>query len=623
MNKPESTLLPVLLLAFAAAAAALYPSGDPDVFFHLAAGRQIVESGGLPDLEPFCYPAAERPFVNHEWLFDVALWAAYAAGGDTGVVLFKSLLAAGLFALVGLVGRRLGAGPWPLVLAGLVFLPLFRDSLEARPHLAGYALAAATILCLWGLERGHKAWLAALALVVVLWVNSHGSFPLAVALWAIWVVRGLRRRESHNDGGLARTLWAGPVVILSCLANPWGHELLATVFHHLEPTYRELVPEWKPLSWGDEPARDLLYLGLAATALLSFLPGPNRSRLTRLALLVLFLVPAMLSTKFMLGLAVGAIPVLAANLTVLSDKWQRPGRLTGSALAVASLGVLTPLLPPWQGPALGFNLEDHPDEALDHAAAADLSGRLFNPFNHGGFCEFHSHPRLRTYIDGRAYVHGLDGIETYLGALADYRNFRAQHRVHDFDGVLVDLLDPSFPRLTAGLWQDPDFHMVWLDSHFALFVPADSPGMGRGRLETFEVIRPGTDPRYLYELPRPDWPAARREIGRVLDSPGGETLGRLLGGVLGLREAGLTPDPEGSLKTPDDPTRCDVASRDLEALVASRPAIPMFRYFLAAARACAGRCGEARREALAAGGTFPDAVRLAELIDQGRCRETP
>lgn len=623
MIRLTSTLVPVFVLAVAAAAAALYPSGDPDVFFHLAAGRQIVESGGLPDLEPFCYPAEGRPFVNHEWLFDVALWAAYAAGGDSGVVLFKSLLAAVLFALVARVGRRLGAGPWPLILGGLAFLPLFRDALEARPHLAGYALAAATILCLLGLERGRRVWMVALGAVTVLWANVHGSFPLAWALWAIWVVRALHNGGTRGNQALTRTLWAGPVVVLACLANPWGYDLLATVFHHLEPAYRELVPEWKPLNWGDEPARDVLYMGLVGSALLSFLPGPNRARLTRLALLVLFLLPAALSTKFILGLAVGAVPVLAANLTALSVKWQVPGRWAGSVLAAASLLVLAPRLPPWQGPGLGFNLDDQPDEALDHAEAAGLSGRLFNPFNHGGFCEFHSHPRLRTYIDGRAYVHGLEGIETYLGALADFRNFRTLHGTHGFDGVLVDHQDPSFPRLIAGLGQSPDFHMVWLDSHFALFVPDGSEALEQGRLDVFRILRPLTDPRYLFALTPSDWPAARREVQRLLDSPGGETLGRLLSGVLGLREAGLGPDPEGLSQPPDNRDRCDAATGDLETLVDSRPLVPMFRYFLAAAHACAGRCTKARDEAKAAGRTFPDAARLAELIEQGRCTEMP
>lgn len=618
---PGALSLVVLLLAVAAALTALYPSGDPDVYFHLAAGRQMVESGGLPDTEPFCFPAAHRPFVNHEWLFDVALWLGVEWLGTPGVVVFKALLAALLFGLVALVGRRMGAGAWPLLLVGSAFLPLFRESLEARPHLAGYALAAATILSLFRLERGDKVHLAVLTAVMILWVNTHGSFPLALLLWGVFAARALIQSPTQARAR-GPVLVAGPLLALACLANPWGPALLGTVFHHLEPAYRELVPEWRPIQWGSEPARDLLYLILVASALLSFLPRMNRGRVAWLAILGLFLFQATLSAKFILGLAIGAVPVLASNLSSLGGWTRGRVRAMGAVLSLGSLIILTPQLPPWQGFGLDLDLRDYPDEALGHAAERGLKGRLFNPFNHGGFCEFISHPDLRTYIDGRAYVHGIEGIRTYLGALASYREFKALHQQYGFDLVLADLQDPSFPRLLAGLSGDPRFALVWLDSHFALFVPITTTGSTTHDLVPYEVLLPTTDPRYLFDLGDDSLAGAQEEIRRVLSSPGGRILGRLLSGVLELRRAGVGHAPADALTPPRQRTHCQTAFAHLEALVESRPDTPMFRYFLAVSHACAGRCERARRTALEAGRAFSDAVLLAYLIEAGGCTST-
>lgn len=596
------------LLAVAAAIMAAYPSGDPDVFFHLAVGRDVVESGRLPDTEPFCLASEGRPFRNHEWGFDVLLWLAHDAAGPAGVTLFKAGLAACLFALVALVGVRVGASTASVTALGVLFLPLFRGDLEARPHLAGYALAAGAVLALDGLLDGRRACLAWFAAIMVVWANVHGSFVLGVVLWGAMVAASLVLRRPSVRWPL---LAAGPVAALATLLNPWGLGLWAVVLHHAEPAYRDLVPEWKPVAWGDVPVADTLYLLLVGVALLSFLPRPNRLRVDRLALLGVFLLPAILATKFTLGLAVGAVPVLAANLSGLAATSQRWVRLLAWGAAVVSALFAPPHLPPWSGPGLGLDLRDHPAAATRLARTHGVAGRVFAPLHEGGYIAYAGHPDLRPFIDGRAYVHGLEGIRRYLGALADYKTFQDLHAAVRFDLVIADLLDFSFPRLIAGLAKDPAFALVHLDDRYAVFVPeARRPT----DLAPYRVVRPSTDPRYLAALPDEALPETRIEVDRVLAVPEGQTLGLLLRGVLRLREAGVGSAPE-AWRASRDSASCATAAADLGALVRRRPDVPMFRHFHAKALACAGRCGEARTEAARAAPHFPDARRLGEALE--------
>ncbi len=598
------------LLAAAAAAMAAYPSGDPDVFFHLAAGRDLVESGRFPDTEPFCLVSAGRPFRNHEWGFDALLWLSHDAMGPAGVTVFKAGLAACLFVLAALVGVRLGAPAARVAALGLLFLPLFRGHLEARPHLAGYALAAGTVLVLLGLREGRRANLGWFAAILVVWTNVHGSFPLGLVLWGVVTAASFLDRGPPVGWPL---LAAGPAAALATLLNPWGPDLWAVVWHHADPAYRDLIPEWKPVAWGESPVADALFLLLVGAALLSFLPRSNRARVERLGVLLAFLVPAALSAKFTLGLAVGAVPVLAANLSVLAAASGRAFRVLLWGTAAASALFLPPHLPPGSGPGIGLDLRAHPAAVVRFAREHGVAGRVFAPFHEGGYFEYAGHADLRPFVDGRAYVHGLEGIRRYLGALADYRAFRDLHAVFRFDVVIADLLDPSFPRLLAGLAGDPAFALVFLDDRYAVFLPA---AMRPARVVPFRIVRPLTDPRYLVSLPDEALPEARAEVARVLAVPEGEVLGRLLSGVLGLREAGGGVGPD-LVRPPGERGPCAAAAGDFEVLARRRPDVPMFRYFLAKALACAGRCDEARSEAARAAPDFPDARRLLEAL--GRC----
>lgn len=598
------------LLAAVASAMAAYPAGDPDVFFHLAAGRDIVASGRLPDTETSCLVSEGRPFLNHEWGFDALLWLAHEAMGPAGVTVFKAGIAAVLFALVGLVGVRLGAPAWLVVVLGVAWLPLFRVHLEARPHLAGYALAAGAILALLRLREGRSAHPGSLAAIMVAWTNVHGSFPLGWVLWGVVFASSL---AGPRPSSLRPLLVAGPVAALATLVNPWGLDLWAVVAHHAEPAYRDLVPEWKPVALGENPVADVLFLLLVAGASLSFLPKSCRVRLDRLGLLLVFLVPAALSSKFTLGLAVGAVPVLAANLAALRvTTWPGSAPLVG-CVAAASVLLLPPRLPPWIGPGVGLDVRDHPDAALRVARRHGIEGRVFAPFHEGGFVEYKSHGTLRPFIDGRAYVHGLHGIRRYLHALADFRAFQDLHAAFRFDFVIADLLDPSFPRLLSGLAEDSGFALVHLDDRYAAFAPATG---APAKVEPYRILRPTTDPRYLADLPDVMMPAAHVEVARVLAAPEGETLGRLLRGVLYLREAKVTLAPDSVASSDEGRTSCTKAIEDFAALVRRRPDVPMFRYFHAKVLACAGRCEEARLEAARAAPRFSDASRLLEALDR-------
>ncbi len=54
---------------------------DGDTGWHLATGRWIVAHGTVPTIDPFSYTAHGRPWVAHEWLSELAMYATWRVAG--------------------------------------------------------------------------------------------------------------------------------------------------------------------------------------------------------------------------------------------------------------------------------------------------------------------------------------------------------------------------------------------------------------------------------------------------------------------------------------------------------------------------------------------------------------
>jgi hypothetical protein len=96
------------LLLFAAVAGAFRVRAY-DLFWHLAAGRWIAEHGRLPRSDPFRFTHDGAPWVDHEWLFQVAAHGLERLMGVAGLEGVRIAAAVGLAALLLVALRRSGA----------------------------------------------------------------------------------------------------------------------------------------------------------------------------------------------------------------------------------------------------------------------------------------------------------------------------------------------------------------------------------------------------------------------------------------------------------------------------------------------------------------------------------
>src|SRR5690349_18554809 len=78
------------LLLLTAAMLAYFAVDDGDIWWHLASGQQIWNTGAVPRVEPFSYLSAGRPWLDEYWLYQLGLLAVWKLGGPAAFAAAKS-----------------------------------------------------------------------------------------------------------------------------------------------------------------------------------------------------------------------------------------------------------------------------------------------------------------------------------------------------------------------------------------------------------------------------------------------------------------------------------------------------------------------------------------------------
>lgn len=377
---------------------------DYDVWWHMAAGRWIVEHRALPRTDPFAYTMAGKPWHFVNGIAEVILYAAWRAGGETGLVLLKPIFAILILTLVGLAIRELRAARGTVIalVAATAILVHARYTIE-RPMIMGAALlAACQLAALRSHERRDRSHLWFL-LALPLWPLVHGTALLGFAqlgalLVAALVARAERRRIVEIAGTLAACLalsailpwWRG----LYYTARGLGGGATATLFTAEWRTGMEAI--------GDRMGHWLILAGAIAGGLLHLRRNAS--------LLLLSLAGAALSYQFARNAyeaMILAMPAFACALEALSERVQQRGaalyaRAAAPAIA-AAICVLQLVLAPARtigGPfGLGVYRRPFPYDTLVTLRKLPVH-RLINGFPIGGFLIWENGP-WGVYSDGR------------------------------------------------------------------------------------------------------------------------------------------------------------------------------------------------------------------------------
>lgn len=347
----------VLLFAFVAASFAVRNS---DFWQHLAAGRLLARGDYVFGVDPFAYTTGGLYWVNHSWLYDLGLYAAYQTMGGPALVVGKALLVA-LLAWFMLCVRRANMGLIVPAACTLMALLAMSPRLLLQPSCLSFLFHSVTLWILW---RPHGAvadaakvtpsggWLRRYGLLLflfVLWVNTDKWFLLGPALVALfWLGERLGPHACRVTPGLLV-----PASLAACLINPhlWRafalpDELAPAVWtgklsedprfaaFFLSPwQLREYLQPTTGLN-----AAGLAYFMLVALGLVSFLLNGRRLVVWRLVVWTTFALLGAWQARLIPFFAVIAAPLTALNFQDMMARWtEQHGMTAGWSLRLASL----------------------------------------------------------------------------------------------------------------------------------------------------------------------------------------------------------------------------------------------------------------------------------------------
>jgi len=377
-----------------------YSAWDPDTWWHIKTGELILGSGSIPRTDPYSYVLAGREWITFEWLFQVLAYQAYAAGAETGLSVLKVLVLSSAFLLL---FRLAGGGFWAALLLSFAALTA-RPYFLARPQIFDYLFLALYLDLLDRSRERPGPTAALLPFLQALWVNLHGGAALIglgiVGLKALSLPFFPHHKEAQRWSPF--TLWTALTAACAAamLLNPHGVKIFSHTFATLAFPGKELIAEWAPLrsflSWEGS----FLAMGVLAAAF----SWRSDRHLSLLAVVLAFM--GMRQTRH-LPLAILAIAPLAARaLARLKPVPQGPKSALSAVLGMALLSGVFILSHSTYLTLVGRDMPDLPDHAIRYLDENKVGGRMFNPYNLGGYLIWKTWPRRKVFVDGRNVEYG-------------------------------------------------------------------------------------------------------------------------------------------------------------------------------------------------------------------------
>lgn len=408
----------------------LSPPQDADMWWHLAAGREMVNQGKILTTDIFSYTHYGENWTNAFWLSDIILFLAYNLGGYLGIALLVAFIATLTMAVI---YRHTLHNPFPLPLL-IILLATFAIApvLTPRPQVFSFLLLATLD---YGLKEKDgfilkRPWL--LVILFILWANMHGGFIWGFLLIIAFIVGNgfdkiLKRRNGTSVRQLSQLgIWT-LIAALGISINPNGLSLWKLPFYTVGISIQSIT-EWaspnfhrfdlhpilwllfliivgagtskKPLSWSDI----LKTIGFSYMAFVS-----QRS----IGPFVIIATPIVIETLNQAWSE--SLPVLSTQIQKLYKQTTTPvPAFFAITLNLTILGLFVFIIVS-RAYTVSTDQQVHnglPMKAVEWLRANQPEERMFNAYNWGGYLQWEL-PEYPVFIDGRADLYGEKTISDW------------------------------------------------------------------------------------------------------------------------------------------------------------------------------------------------------------------
>jgi len=470
---------------------AIKPITPNDLWWHMKIGEITFMTRSIQTTNMFSWTVAhDFPFTYGAWLGEVLLYLLYLLGKLPLVIFTRTILAVGVFALVGYEAKR-RTGSWRLAgVAATLAAAMSSNNMEIRPQMWSWLPFLAFFILLSSYVDGwiRPRTLLVLPLIMIFWVNVHGAFILGFILLGIFGVGEILRILFKQEGACS---WAdirwlvfiGAMCLASIIVNP---KFLGTFGYVMDlmtdKPSQELVIEWQspaPNNYATIVFFISILLMLAVFAYSKHRPTP-----TEMLLVIGFMWLAWTGLRYVIWFSMIAMPILAQEIyELIKDKpWlNTPPPKAINLILVILLFIPFFLVQPWfiekmplpqkywnlvlkdtgHGPLLstdtpvgaGEYLKEHP------------GGKLFNDMGYGSYLIW-AVPDQGVFADPRVELYPYEQWMDYIRITAGVR-YNELLDQYGADRILIDkTLQDEFSEILSNdpLWRvefEDEYSQLW------------------------------------------------------------------------------------------------------------------------------------------------------------------
>jgi hypothetical protein len=363
-----------------------------------------------------------------------------------------------------------------------------------RPQTISYLLGVIFLVTIYSFRaKPNYRWLAVFPLGMLVWVNSHGSFIIGLALVGIWLgdelwklgVARYRKEIRYSLNGLWAALLALGLALLASLVNPRGLGIVNYLLNLLgDPVVQKLVPEWAAPRPSDVYGAIFLIALLVSAIILAL--SSKRPDFFQLATFLVFGILGLKTTRGVIWFGIVMAPILAVHIPEIPISIRKKGIqntarpfthfINLAIIIVLVIGAVISL--PWFKNYLAFPRlkaglisSETPVQATEYLLAEHLPGEIFHEMGFGSYLIWAAQPEYKVFVDPRIELYPPEIWRDYISisnALPGWETILDQY------GVNTVMLNPEIQAdMIDALRNSAEWKLVFEDLAAIIFVKSD------------------------------------------------------------------------------------------------------------------------------------------------------
>jgi hypothetical protein len=451
---------------------------DPDTWWHITVGQEILKTHTWPTSDIYSFTARGAHWIEYEWLGDVFMALAAKGGTLVGLAWLQKTLVVLLTLLLYLHAYLVCRNSKAACVAAALLLPIAPVAFRLRPQLFGYIFLLLAMICLQLFENGHERALYFLPPLFVVWVNTHGTFMFGLLVIGICWITGF---VSFRVGGLfgkqlptgrrVKLLLAFLFCLLALLITPYGSQLAANPLDlaMAQPLNIANIQEWQPLSLAN-PMGAYILVFVTALFLATVMLRLSYS-IAEMALLLFSMYAALAHLRFTMIFILFCVPIVANILARWTPIYEPAKDKYLLNFVIMTLVVLSLIkFRPSESALEAVVAADYPEEALHYVRAHPHPTGLFNEYGWGGYLISQLGPSQAVFIDGRGDLYEHSGVlADYLEAASGQVDALRILASHNISSCLIN----RSSALAGLLVKSPGWKLVYSDGLAEIFDRTD------------------------------------------------------------------------------------------------------------------------------------------------------